>query len=123
MSRNRENYRHLANDDALFDKIRAMEKDLADRLAEHRLVYIPQERIPEFEDRFETGDILAFVTTIDGLDITHTGLVKVDGDRAGFYHASMTGSVIVDPNTIHEYTVNRRNINGIIVARLKSPQM
>lgn len=123
MSRNRENYRHLADDDTMYDKIRTIEKDLADRLAEQRLVYIPQDRIPEFEDRFRTGDILAFVTTIEGLDITHTGLVKMDGDQAGFYHASLTGDVIVDPDSIHKYTVNRRNINGIIVARLKSPQM
>ena len=119
MSRNRENYRHLADDDAMIEKIRTIEE----RLAERRLVYIPQDRIPEFEDRFRTGDILAFVTTIEGLDITHTGLVKVDGDRVGFYHASLTGSVIVDPNTIHEYTEGRRNVNGIVVARLKSPQM
>jgi len=62
------------------------------------------------------------VTTIEGLDITHTGLVKMDGDRAGFYHASMTGSVIVDPATIHEYTMSRRNVNGIVIARLQSPQ-
>ncbi|MFO8028518.1 MAG: DUF1460 domain-containing protein [Cyclonatronaceae bacterium] len=119
MSQNRENYRHLAENDQLFEKIQAIEEQLAD----HRLVYIPQDRIPEFQDRFETGDILAFVTTIEGMDMTHTGLVKMEGDRAGFYHASMTGSVIVDPDTIHEYTLNRRNINGIVVARLKSPQM
>jgi hypothetical protein len=118
MSRNRENYRHLANDDAMYAEIRAMEE----RLAGMQLAYIPQERIPEFEDRFQTGDILGFVTTIEGLDITHTGLVKMDGDRAGFYHASMTGAVIVDPATIHEYTKNRRNVNGIVIARLQSPQ-
>ena len=118
MTRNRENYRHLADDDAMFAQIRAMEE----RLAGMRLAYIPQERIPEFEARFQTGDILAFVTTVDGLDITHTGLVKMDGDRAGFYHASLTGSVIVDPATIHQYTQNRRNVNGIVIARLQSPQ-
>ena len=118
MSRNRENYRHLADDDEMFAQIRAMEE----RLAGMRLAYIPQERIPEFESRLRTGDILGFVTTIDGLDITHTGLVKMDGERAGFYHASMTGSVIVDPATIHEYTMNRRNVNGIVIARLQSPQ-
>lgn len=118
MSRNRKNYRHLANDDAMYAEIRAME----DRLAGMQLAYIPQDRIPEFEDRFQTGDILGFVTTMEGLDITHTGLVKMKGARAGFYHASTTGAVIVDPATIHEYTQNRRNVNGIVIARLQSPQ-
>ena len=89
---------------------------------ERQLRYIPQEKIPEFESQFQTSDVLAFVTTIEGLDITHTALVKMDGDRAGFYHASTTGAVIVDPATIHEYTKNRDNVDGIVVARLKSPQ-
>lgn len=119
MTGSRENYRHIADDDSLYREIRQMEE----ALAQYTLRYIPEDMIPEYEQRFETGDILAFVTTIDGLDITHTGLVKMDGDEAGFYHASMTGAVIVDPNTIYEYTTGRDNVKGIVIARLRSPQM
>ncbi|MBP3193252.1 N-acetylmuramoyl-L-alanine amidase-like domain-containing protein [Natronogracilivirga saccharolytica] len=119
MSQNREDYRHIADDDSLYREISRMEKALAD----YSLRYIPEDEIPGYEDRFETGDVLAFVTTIDGLDITHTGLVRMDGDRAGFYHASMTGAVIEDPNTIYEYTKGRDNVKGIVIARLRSPQM
>jgi hypothetical protein len=118
MSDNRDSYRHLAANDELYEEKRRVEALLSER----KLRYIPQERIPDYEAHFRTGDILAFVTTIEGLDVTHTALVKVDDGRAGFYHASTTGAVIIDPGTIYEYTKNRRNVNGIVVARLQSPQ-
>lgn len=118
MTENRESYRHLAEDDEML----AEKKQVEAMLSERKLRYIPQDKIPEYESQFQTGDVLAFVTTIEGLDITHTALVKMDGDRAGFYHASTTGAVIVDPATIHEYTRDRNNVDGIVVARLKSHQ-
>ncbi len=114
MSENRESYKHLGDNVDMIRKIRKME----DRSVDRDLKYIPEDRIPEFVSRFRTGDVLAFVTTVDGLDIIHTALVKMDGGRAGFYHASLTGSVIVDPKTIYEYARNRDNINGIVIARL-----
>lgn len=118
MSDNRESYRHLAEDDEML----AEKKQVEAMLSERELRYIPREKIPEYESQFQTGDVLAFVTSIEGLDITHTSLVKMDGDRAGFYHASTSGGVIVDPATIHEYVRDRDNVDGIVVARLRSPQ-
>lgn len=114
MTSNRDSYRHLASNDSLFALIQLREQQLN---AYDRLHYIPEHRIPEFESRFRTGDILSFVTTIDGLDITHTAIVKKTGTRVGFWHASTTGSVIEDPKTIYEYTRDRRNVSGIIIAR------
>lgn len=115
MSKNRDIYRHLADNDFLLDQIKKMEETLLD----NQLFYIPTEKIPEFEMQFQTGDIIAFVTTMEGLDITHTGLVKQTEMRTGFYHASMTGSVIIDPQTIYEYASTRRNIKGIVIARIQ----
>ncbi len=116
MTGNRERYRHLAGNDRHWRQIREAEERLDDRV----LRYIPADRIPEFEPHFQSGDVLAFVTTIDKLDISHTGLVLMDGNRAGFYHASLTGSVITDPGTIHEYVQRRETIRGIVVARLSA---
>lgn len=114
MSQNRLAYRQLAEDDAMFNKIVNRERELNTMKP---LRYIPQDDIPKYEQEFRTGDILTFVTTINGLDISHTAIVKRDGDRVGFYHASTTGSVITDPKTIYEYTLHRRNVKGILVAR------
>lgn len=114
MSANRSAYRQLSESDSLFTLIRNRE----DYLKNRPLRYIPQERIPEFEKSFQTGDILSFVSTINGLDIAHTALIVREGDRVGFYHASTTGQVIKDPKTVYQYTRDRRNVNGIIVARM-----
>lgn len=114
MTQHRSAYRQLANSDSLYALLLQREAYLRDR----HIRFIPQNRIPEFESTFQTGDILSFVSTIDGLDIAHTAIVVRDGDRVGFYHASTTGQVIKDPKTVYEYTTSRRNVNGIIVARL-----
>jgi hypothetical protein len=115
MTNHRSSYRQLANSDSLYTLLQQREAYLRDRHTR----FIPQNRIPEFESTFQTGDILSFVSTIDGLDIAHTAIVVRDGSRVGFYHASTTGKVIKDPKTIYEYTTGRRNVNGIIVARLR----
>lgn len=114
MSSNRESYRQLAESDSLFARIGQREQELNSYSG---LRFIPQDDIPNFETQLKTGDILSFVTTIDGLDISHTAIVKREGDSVGFWHASTTGSVIEDPKTIYEYTRDRRNVKGIIVAR------
>lgn len=114
MSKNRSAYRQLAESDSLYKMIAQREQQVNST----PIHFIPQNRIPEFEPSFQNGDILSFVSTIEGLDIAHTALIFRDGDRVGFYHASTTGKVIKDPKTIFEYTRDRSNVNGIIVARL-----
>jgi len=114
MSDNREAYWQLAENDSLYALMIERETELN---SGNTLRYIPQDRIPEFESQMQTGDILSFVTTIGGLDISHTAIVNREGNRAGFWHASTTGSVKKDEKTIYEYTRDRGNVKGIILAR------
>jgi hypothetical protein len=113
MSANRESYPRLAGSDSLYYLIAIRESELGS----HNLYYIPTSRIPEYEKQWKTGDLIGFVSTIDGLDIAHTAIVLKEGDRAGFYHASTTGEVMKDPKTIHEYSSERRNVSGVVIAR------
>lgn len=114
MSANRTAYRQLAGSDSLYYLISARERHVNSK----PVYFIPQDKIRDYESTFQTGDILAFVSTIDGLDIAHTALVNRNNNTIGFFHASTTGQVIKDPKSIYEYTRDRRNVNGIIVARL-----
>ncbi len=114
MTTKREAYRQLADNDSLFQLMSNHEEALNERL----LRYVPTKSIPSTEKELQTGDIVAFVTTVDGLDVSHTAIIKKDGDRVGFWHASTTGSVIVEPKTLYQYTADRRGLKGIIVARL-----
>lgn len=116
MTKNRAAYRQLESD-SLYQLMQEREAFLRSS----QIRYIPEHRIPDFEQSFQTGDILSFVSTINGLDIAHTALIVKEGDRVGFYHASTTGKVIKEPKTLYDYTMGRRNVQGIIVARLASP--
>ncbi len=113
MSSNRSSYPALANDDQAFEDIKKTENILNKNL----LRYIPTNRIPGVLEDLQTGDIVAFVTNIKGLDFSHTAMIKRDGDRVGFWHASTTGSVIVEPKTLYDYTKDRNSLLGIVIAR------
>ena len=117
MTSNPENYPHIDGNPATLEAMREIEQRLADRT----LYYIPVERIAEFENRLQTGDILGIVTDRAHMDIAHTGLVKMLEGRAGFYHASVVGEVMVDPKSVYEYTRDRSDGIGIVVARLEEP--
>ncbi|RMH63175.1 MAG: DUF1460 domain-containing protein [Bacteroidetes bacterium] len=118
MSRHRDSYPRFAADDSLFQGIRAMEADLAD-LA---LYYIPQDRIREVYPALEPGDIVALATSLEGLDVTHTGLVYRDArGRTGLLHASTSGAVKVSPD-LQTYVENNTIQVGIVVARPLAPR-
>jgi hypothetical protein len=114
MTTKREAYRQMADNDSLYNRMVQHEAALNER----RLRFVPTVQIPSVEQELQTGDIVAFVTTVDGLDVTHTAIVKKDGNRVGFWHASTTGSVIVEPKTLYQYTVDRKGLKGILVARM-----
>ncbi|HEX7069172.1 MAG TPA: N-acetylmuramoyl-L-alanine amidase-like domain-containing protein [Rhodothermales bacterium] len=113
MSTHRESYPRFATNDSLYQCIIEMEADLRDR----ELYYIPEDRIASVYDRLQAGDIIATATNIDGLDVTHTGLVYEHGDgRIGLLHASTSGGVKVSPD-LQSYVQDNRSQIGIVVAR------
>ena len=113
MTSKREAYRQLATNDSLFHLMQLQEE----KLNEDRLRYVPKSDIPSIEDQLKTGDIVAFVTNIAGLDVTHTAIIRRNGDRVSFWHASTTGAVIVEPKTLFGYANDRSGLLGIILAR------
>ncbi|HEX8691180.1 MAG TPA: N-acetylmuramoyl-L-alanine amidase-like domain-containing protein [Longimicrobium sp.] len=114
MTGHRASYAAL-RDDATFAAIGEMERRLDDA-ARH---VVPTARIPAVQDRIQTGDVLAFATTIEGLDVTHTGLAY--RDRAGtlrVLHAPLSGGAVeVSRSDLHGYVGAIRRSTGILVAR------
>ncbi len=118
MSGHRESYPRFATNDSLFQGIQAMEHRLAD--LDHYT--IPQDRIRAVYDRLRPGDIIATSTHIEGLDVTHTGLVYAHpGGGIGFLHASTSGGVKVSPD-LQDYIQNNTVQIGIVVARPVDPR-
>ncbi len=118
MGMHRELYPFL-KDDENFEKILATEKELA----KEPFCYLPQDQIEANEDLIKTGDIVALATSINGLDVTHTGIAIREKDgRIHLLHASTTSmEVEVTKKPLSEYLKGvKRNI-GILVARPKVP--
>jgi hypothetical protein len=102
-------------DDGVYDAVVQMEK----RLDAQPRQLIPTERIPGVMDRIHTGDVLAFATSVEGLDASHTGLAY--RDRTGVLrvlHAPLSGGeVTLSRGDLHAYVAGIRRSTGILVAR------
>jgi hypothetical protein len=114
MSTHRAAYEAL-KDDAVFRDIVAMERRL-DAQPRH---LVPTARIPAVLDRIQTGDVLGFACSIDGLDCTHTGLAYRDPRGVmRVLHAPLSGGrVQVSRGTLPQYVAALRSGTGILVAR------
>ena len=82
--------------------------------------YIPKSALKGALGGIRNGDILLFTTTVDGLDVSHCAIAKVEaGKPVRFIHAS-TGAmkVILEPRTLEEYVMGRKAVTGIQVYRV-----
>lgn len=113
MTGNRAAYRQLA-DDSVVDQIRGIELELSGR----ERFYIPETEIAAAAQNIRDGDIIAATSTLEGLDIAHTGLALwVDG-RLHLMHAPLVGSVVEISEVPLADRIRRIEAqDGIMVAR------
>ena len=117
MSSNPETYKQLKGKQALIDKIVAIEKEASSR----EFFYFPKDRIESARHHFHNGDMVAFVTSNKGIDISHVGLIYFDGDRLTFIHASSREKkVVIEKLSLQDYCIPTKSNLGIIVARPQS---
>jgi hypothetical protein len=114
MSEHRGSYPALGSDEA-FAEIVAMER----RLDGSPRYVVPQEALVSASRGIESGDVLAFATTIPGLDVTHTALAYRDaGGTLRVLHAPLSGGVVeITRSTLPEYVAAIRGCSGLLVAR------
>jgi len=114
MTEHRASYPALAND-TVFREIGEMERSLD---SSPRWV-IPTARIAEVADRIQTGDVLAFATSIPGLDVTHSAFAY--RDESGILrvlHAPLSGGVVeISRLLLPDYVAAIKRSTGILVAR------
>ncbi len=114
MSSHRDLYPFL-KDDVNFEKIKASENYLNNQA----ICILPQDQIEANEHLIQSGDIIALTTSINGLDITHTGIASREKDgRIHLLHASSSGEVKVSDLTLVDYLKKVKNNTGIMVARM-----
>jgi hypothetical protein len=113
MTEHRASYPAL-RDQSVFEGIAAREKML-DSAPRH---LVPGDRIASVQHLIRTGDVLAFATSMPGLDATHTGLAYRTGGVLKVLHAPLSGGQVqVSRGTLPEYVAGLRTSTGILVAR------
>ena len=84
--------------------------------------YIPKANTPLFA-MIQEGDVVALLTTVKGLDVSHLGIVvKKQGELRLLHASSAVGKVIVEPRSLSAMLSSRKSCPGIRAIRLKKVQ-
>lgn len=114
MSTHPDSYKQLKGNPERIAIMAAKEKEISAR--PH--YYIPQDEINAHAGQIRNGDIVCFVTTVKGLDISHVGIICREGDKLTFIHASTTRKrVIVNEEPLQEYVQGIKRNCGILIVR------
>jgi hypothetical protein len=119
MSSYPEYYKHLKANPGFIPIIKKQEEEINKR--EH--YFIPQEKIARIEPEIESGDLLAFTSTIKGLDVNHVGIaVRMDDERIHILHAPNVGNKVqITELPLAEYVSIIEKDSGVIVVRVLEP--
>lgn len=114
MSKHPESYKQLSANPELIPIIAEQESVISMR----EMYYVPEDRIVEVEDQLSEGDIVGITTNVEGLDISHVGILVRKAGRIHLMHASsLSMKVVVSENTLEEYLLNSKSATGVMVAR------
>lgn len=119
MSTHPDAYKHLKENPQFIPVIREQEKEINKR----NYYYIPSNRISEVEDKIKDGDIIAFTTSIKGLDISHVAIAVLHADRRiHLLHAPIVGSKVqITEAPLTDYIKKVKKHTGIIILRPLEP--
>ncbi len=117
MSTHRSSYKQLSNS-ANFRAITATEAELNKR--SH--FFLPKLNIQDAREAILDGDIIGITTSIDGLDVIHTGMAYRLQGYLRFLHAPLSvGTIQITKRTIVDYLAVYEKHTGIMIARPVEP--
>lgn len=89
-----------------------------ERLSGEPRWYLPEGRIQDAADRIRSGDIIAATSTVDGLDVAHTGLALWEGGTLRLLHAPLVGEAVqISERSLARRIQDLEGQDGIMVAR------
>lgn len=116
MSENADKYPALA-DSAALARIREVERGYRG----HKINYIKTQALgyKATKEAFRDGDIVALVTKIKNLDVTHMGMiVKKNGEPYLMHASSSKGKVVISDEPLAEFMKKNHGLLGVRVFRL-----
>lgn len=111
-------YRQLAEFPAFVDEVRAAEE----RLSARGRFFIPEDQIAAISDRIQDGDIIAATSTVEGLDVAHTGIALWIDGTLHLLHAPLVGEAVqISEVSLSERILRIEGQDGIMIARPSEP--
>ncbi|MDR1675507.1 MAG: DUF1460 domain-containing protein [Tannerella sp.] len=115
MSAHPESYRQLKSHPRWVEVIRRKEEEISARKG---YAMIPEASLAACDGGMKNGDLVCFVTRIEGLDISHLGIICRKGEVLNFIHASSQArKVIVEPRSLARYVADIRTNAGVMIVR------
>lgn len=111
-----DSYVPMKNNPCLVNEIAYYEKNWQGAM----ISYIPKENLNLSPGKLsiKNGDILAITTNMKGLDVVHVGFACWHGKKLHLLHASSNvNQVILDDQTLYEYSKNKKLHTGVRVIR------
>ena len=88
-------------------------------LSQLTLNYVPKDSVSADLTAIESGDIIAFTSTIEGLDVNHEGIAYWKNNQLYLIHASLEEKkVIVSSETLVAYLRRIKKHSGLMIYRL-----
>ena len=115
MSHNADKYAGIT-DSSILTQIKATESILSSL----PFTYIPKDKVVHLSPKIVSeGDIIAIVTDIDGLDISHVGFATYINNEIHLLHASSgKKEVVIDPLYLSDYLAKYKPHIGIKILRV-----
>lgn len=114
MSTHSDAYDNLDGRPERIAQIREIEQSLSQRSRS----YIPKSQIGPVADRIQNGDVIAATSSVEGLDIAHTGFALWRDGRLHLMHAPLVGSVLeISERPLADRILRIDGQDGIMVAR------
>jgi hypothetical protein len=113
MTLNRASYPALKNEFE-FRKMLVIEKNISRKMFH----IIGKDKVSQQKTTIRNGDIVAFATKDEGLDVAHVGFAIWQGKNLHLLHASRKeGAVVISEKTLVAYLQANKKFTGIIIAR------
>ena len=116
MSNHRKEYKQLKSNDKNLNEIISFEGDINERGG---FSYLPKSNIAITAQLIPHMSVIAFTTSIKGLDVSHTGFAFQKDGELTFIHAStLLGKIVIDKKTLSEYCNSQNSCTGVVVGVL-----
>ena len=118
MSKHKDSYQSLKNDSAMVQEIKNVERGYR----QHRYPVIKKGNLrhKDVKESFMDGDVIFLVTKMEGLDVSHLGIIKMIDGEPHLLHASSpkTGVILSKDDLFNMLRKNRSNV-GVRVIRMR----